>query len=66
MNGLLLDDDGVLSPSNLSYTNADPDPQQHVLFPRDKKKVLSFMKAACSIPPNLDSVKICCKYTVPN
>jgi hypothetical protein len=40
----LLDDDGVLlSPSNLSYTNADPDPQPHLLFPRDKKEVFTFL-----------------------
>jgi hypothetical protein len=39
----LLDDDGVLSPSNLSYTNADPDLQPHLLFPRDKKVVFTFL-----------------------
>jgi hypothetical protein len=43
MNGLLLDDDGVLSPSNLSYTNADPGLQPHLLFPRDKKEVFTFL-----------------------
>ncbi len=27
----------------MRYTNADPDPQPHLLFPRDKKEVFTFL-----------------------
>jgi len=44
----------------MRYTNADPDPQPHFLFPRDEKKVLTSLK----LPIRFYLISIVLKFVV--